>query len=337
MKMLEKIAVYAIGIVVAIPVLLWFAIRGVFRGGWGLLTFVYQYHYRELKRICESGTAAELQAFLAAHPGAREYIVYTRQDRPTSIITSFFRLPAPLAVAGHANNMVVIPVLLENGASPEVRSVSESQSPAEEAIGDPDKMRALCGGKTWWLERFSQGKALQTENLRHVIWEVMRGARLTSVEHLYAVSFLRLPMVMKEFVCRFGIKETRRRKFLSLLKQISPKERERISLHRFHSPMGPRGVTLHKEFDEMMRAVEESLSPLPVIGEEALSRLLFSACLMGKEKMLELLDTLFTLEQQFAMLDRFTSVPPADDEHEQTEEAVDLLLCSILKKAGEKV
>ena len=328
MKMLEKIAVYAIGIVVAIPVLLWFAIRGVFTGSWKLLTFVCLHQYQELKRLCECGTAAELQAFLTAHPGAREYIVYTRQDRPTSIITSFFRLPAPLAVAGHANNMAVIPVLLENGASPEVRSVSESQSPAEEAIGDPDKMRALCGGKTWWLERFSQGKALQTENLRHVIWEVMRGARLISVVHLYAVSFLRLPMVTKE---------TRRRKFLSLLKQSSPKERERIALHRFHSPMGPRGVTLHKEFDEMMRAVEESLSPLPVIGEEALSRLLFSACLMGKEKMLELLDTLFTLEQQFAMLDRFTSVPPADDEHEQTEEAVDLLLCSILKKAGEKV
>ena len=331
--MLEKIAVYAIGIVIAIPVLLWFAIRGVFRGGWGLLTFVCQYHYRELKRICEIGTAAELKAFLAAHPGAKEYIVYARQDKPTSIITSFFRLPAPLAVAGRANNTAVIPVLLDNGASPEICSVSESHSPAEEAIGDPDKMRALCAGKTWWIERSAQGKVLQTGNLRHVIWEVMRGARLTSVEQLYAVGFLRLPKVMKEFVCRFGIEEERRRKFLSLLKQISPKERERISLHRFHSPMGPRGVTLHKEFDEMMRAVEESLSPFPVIDDEALSRLLFSACLMGREKMLELLDTLFTLEQQFAMLDRFTSVPPADDECEQAEEAVDLLLCSILKKA----
>ena len=123
--MIEKIAIYAIGIVVAVPVLLWFTNRGIFRGGWGLLTFVCQYHYRELKRICESGTAAELQAFLAAHPGAREYIVYTRQDKYTSFITLFFRLPAPLAVAGHANNTAVIPVLLDNGASPEVRSVSE--------------------------------------------------------------------------------------------------------------------------------------------------------------------------------------------------------------------
>ena len=35
----------------------------------------------------------------------------------------------PLAVEGHANNMAVIPVLLGNGASPEVCSVSESQSP----------------------------------------------------------------------------------------------------------------------------------------------------------------------------------------------------------------
>ena len=87
----------------------------------------------------------------------------------------------------------------------------------------------------------------------------------------------------------------------------------------------------------MMRAVEESLSPLPIIDDEALQRLMFSAPLMGKEKMLELLDTLFTQEQQFALLDRFVRVPPTDDEREQTEEAVDLLLCSILKKAGEKV
>ena len=335
--MLQKIAIYAIGIVVAIPVLLWFAIRGIFRGGWGLLAFVCQYHYRELKRICENGTAAELQAFLTAYPASREYIVYTRQDKTTSIITSFFRLPAPLAVAAQANNTAVIPVLLDNGASPEVRSVSEDLSPAEEAIGDPDIMRALCGGKTWWLEHSSQNKALQTGNLRHVVWEVMRGARVTGVEQLYTVSFLRLPMVMKEFVCRFGVEETQRRELYAQLKQISPKERERISRHRFHSPMGPRGMSLHKEFDEMMRAVEESLSPLPVIDDEALSRLLFSACLMGREKMLELLDTLFTQEQQFAILDRFIRVPPADDEREQTEEAVDLLLCSILKKAGEKL
>ena len=87
----------------------------------------------------------------------------------------------------------------------------------------------------------------------------------------------------------------------------------------------------------MMQAVEKSLSPLPDIDDETVERLLFSAGLMGREKMLELLDTLFTQEQQFAMLDRFVRVPPADDEREQTEEAVDLLLCSILKKAGESV
>lgn len=247
MKMLEKIAVYAIGIVVAIPVLLWFAIRGVFRGGWGLLTFVYQYRYRELKRICESGTAAELQAFLSAHPGAREYIVYARQDKPTSIVTSFFRLPAPLAVAGHTNNTAVTPVLLDNGASPEVCSVSESHSPAEEAIGDPDKMRALCGGKTWWMEHSSQDKTLQTGNLRRVVWEVMRGARLTSVEQLHAVSFLRLPKVKKKFVCRFGIEEKQRRKFFSLLKQITPQRRKQIVICRFRCG----GVSLNDEFDEI--------------------------------------------------------------------------------------
>ena len=335
--MFEKIAVYAIGIVVAVPVLLWFAIRGIFRGGWGLLTFVCQYHYRELKRICESGTSTELEAFLAAHPGAREYIVYTRQDKSTSIITSLFRLPAPLAVAGHANNTAVIPVLLDNGASPEVRSVSEYQTPAEEAIGDPDKMRVLCGGKTWWLERSSQSKALKTDNLRRVIWDVMRGARLTSVEQLYTVSFLRMPTEMKKFVCRFGIEEKQRKEFHTFLTRLSPKDQEKLALYRFHTPMGPQGRCLRKEFAEMMRAVEESLSPLPVIDDEALARLLFSTGLMGKEMMLGLIDTLFTQEQQFAILDRFIRVPPADDEREQTEEAVDLLLCSILKKAEEKV
>ena len=335
--MLKKIALYAIGIVVAVPILLWFAIRGIFKGSWRLLTFVCQYHYRELKRICESGTATELQAFLASHSGAREYIVYTRQDRPTSFMTSLFRLPSPLAIAGHANNLSVIPVLLDNGASPEIRSVSGDLSPGEEAIGHPDKMRTLCSEKTWWLERSAQNKVLNTGNPRRGIWDVMRGAKLTQAEQLYTVSFLSQPMVMKEFICRFGIEEQQRRDFYSLLKQISPKEREKITLHRFHSPMGTKGVSLRKEFDEMMQAMGNALTALPVIDEDVMLRLLFSVGLMGREKMLELLNTLFTQEQQFALLDKFTSTPPSDDDRELLEEAVDFLLCSILKKAGEKV
>jgi hypothetical protein len=146
--MFLKIIAYAIGIIAAIPVLLWFAIRGIFKGSWKLLGFVCQRQYRELKRLCEHGTADELQSFLTACPGAREYVVYARQDRTTSVLTSLFRLPAPLDVAGQANNLAVIPVLLANGASPEIRSVSAKLSPAEEAIGNPEKMRTLCGGKT---------------------------------------------------------------------------------------------------------------------------------------------------------------------------------------------
>ena len=137
--------------------------------------------------------------------------------------------------------------MLDNGASPEVCSVSEIHSPAEEAIGDPDKMRALCGGKTWWMEHSSQDKTLQTGNLRRVVWEVMRGARLTSVEQLHAVSFLRLPKVMKKFVCRFGIEEKQRRKFFSLLKQITPQRRKQIVICRFRCG----GVSHNDEFDEI--------------------------------------------------------------------------------------
>ena len=331
--MLEKIAIIAIGIVVAIPVLLWFVIREIFKGGWSLLSFVFLRRYRELKRICESGTAAELQAFLATNPGAKEYIVYTRQDRTTSAMIWLFRLPAPLAVAGRANNLAVIPVLLKNGASPEVRSVSESCSPAEEAIGDSAKMRMLCGGKTWWRERSSQGKVLKTDDSRRVIWDVMRGVKVTCVEQLYTCGFLRLPAVMKEFVCRFGIDGTKRMEFHTQIKQMSSMEKDKVSRHRFHGPMGLAGVFLRKEFDEMEQILEKSLSPLPEIDDEASTRLLFSAGLMPRGNMLELLDTLFTLEQQFSLLDKFTGMAPSEDKREQMEEAVDLLLCSILNKA----
>ena len=44
--MLEKIVIYALGIVVAVPVLLWFALRGAFRGGRRLLTFVCHHYER---------------------------------------------------------------------------------------------------------------------------------------------------------------------------------------------------------------------------------------------------------------------------------------------------
>ena len=202
---------------------------------WKLLGFVCQRQYRELKRICESGTAAELQAFLTAHPGAQEYIVYTRKGTSTSLVTSLFRLPSPLDVAGHANNLAVIPILLANGASPEVRSVSAAQSPAEEAIGTPEKMRALCDGKTWWLECSAKMESLEASikenNHRGIIWNVMRGARLNSSEQLYKRPFLRLTSVMKEFICLFGIDEEQRRQFYAELKALPQEKVNKITTY----------------------------------------------------------------------------------------------------------
>lgn len=335
--MFLKIIACAIGIIAAIPILLWFAIRGIFTGSWKLLGFVCQHQYRELKRLCEHGTAAELQTFLDTQPSAKEYVIYTRRDRPTSILTRLFRLPAPLAVAGHANNLAVIPVLLANGASPETRSVSAVQTPAEEAFGEPDKMRALCGGRTWWMERTESNAALDTANPRRIIWQVMRGARLTGYEQLCTVDFLRLPTIMQEFICHFGINEESRKEMFSKLKQIGSEEQKQITVHRFHSPFGYRNASLKKEFDEMTRILEKSMNPLPAADDDASDRLMFSAGLMDRTKMLELLDNLFTTEQQFALLDRLAGKPLSEGNCDMTEEVVDLLLSSILKKAGDTV
>ena len=335
--MFLNIIAYTIGAIVAIPILLWFAIRGLFTGSWKLLGFVCQRQYRELKRLCECGTPDELQAFLEAHPGAVEYIVYTRRNRATSIVTMLFRLPAPLDVAGHANNLAVIPVLLANGASPEVRSVSATLTPAEDAIGDPERMRVLCGGKTWWLESSATGNASMLKGIREcnhrcIIWNVMRGARLTSHTQFQSHAFLRLPMVMKEFVCRFGVDENQRGKFFSQLKRIPSEAQEKLTTHHFHSPMSPRSVSLRKGYDEMMKALEEAMQPLPAIDEDTRNRLLFSARLIERSQLLEQLDNLFTWEQQFAMLKLFTTTPLSEDDRDMTEMGVDLLLCSILEK-----
>ena len=339
--MSQKIFTFTIGAIVAIPVLLWFAIQGIFTGSWKLMAFVCQCRYRELKRLCESGTAVELQAFLTTHPGAKEYIVYARQGATTSVITSLFRLPSPLAVAYQANNMAVIPVLLANGASPEIRSIVADQSPAEEAIGNPDKMRALCSGKIWWLEHTARTDSLEAKiyerNHRGIIWNVMRGARLTNLKMLTKVGFLRLPMVMKEFLCRFGIDEKQREEFYSQLKTLSSGERKQIITHHFKSPVGYQGVRLEKEFSEMLQAMEKTLLPLPAVDDDAMERLKFSTGLMDRRMMLELLNTLFNMDQQFAMLEQCTCVPLSKNNRELTEDAVDLLLCSILKKAGDKV
>jgi hypothetical protein len=335
--MLKNIFIFTVGAIVAIPILLWFAIRGIFTGSWQLLAFVCKRQYEELKRLCERGTAAELQAFLAAHPGAAEYIVYARQDKKTSFLTTLFRLPAPLAVASQANNLPVIPVLLANGADPEVRSVSASQSPAEAAIGEPDKMRALCGGKTWWMERTRNQDVFQTVEPRAIVWKVMRGARLTAPEQLFSVRFLRQSRVMKEFICRFGIEEGKRREFFATLKQIPPQKRAQLKYHRLCTPLGCNGVvSLPDEFDVMMQALEKSLHPLPEVNDDAMRRLMFSAGLLDRPKMLDLLNTLFSMEQQFALLDNFTRVPPSHDDRELKEDVVDLLLCSILQQAGDR-
>lgn len=336
--MFQKIFIYTIVAIAAIMILLWFGVQGIFTGSWKLLGFVCQLNYRELKNLCESGTAAELQVFLTAHPGAKEYIIYTRQGATTSVITSLFRLPSPLAVAYQANNMAVIPVLLANGASPEIRSIAADQSPAEEAIGNPEKMRALCSGNTWWLEHTAKTDSLEAKikerNHRGIIWNVMRGARLTNFKMLTKVVFLRLPMVMKEFLCRFGIDEKQRKEFYSQLKTLTPEEHKQIITHHFKSPVGYRGVLLQNEFSEMMHAMEKSLHPLPAVDDDATERLVFSAGLMDRMKMLELLNTLFNMDQQFAMLEQFTATPFSQENRELAEDVVDLLLCSILKNSG---
>ncbi len=339
--MFQKKFLFTIVAIVAILDLLWIAIQGIFTGSWKLLGFVCQRNYRELKNLCESGTATELQAFLTAHPGAKEYIVYTRQGATTSVITTLFSLPSPLAMAYQANNMAIIPVLLANGASPEIRSIAADQSPAEEAIGNPEKMRALCSGNTWWQERTAKTNSLEAKikerNHRGIIWNVMRGAKLTNFKMLTKVGFLRLPMVMKEFLCRFGIDEKQRKEFYSQLKALTPEEHKQIITYHFKSPVGYRGVQLEKEFSEMMHAVEKSLHPLPAVDDDATERLVFSAGLMDRMKMLELLNTLFNMDQQFAMLEQCTCVPPSKNNRELIEDVVDLMLCSILKNAGDKM
>ena len=339
--MIQKIFIIIIGIIIAIPVLLWFAIRGIFTGSWKLLGFICQRQYRELKRLCECGTSAELEAFLAAHPGAREYIVYTRQGATTTVITTLFRLPAPLAVAGQANNLAVIPILLANGASPEVRSVSAKHSPAEEAIGNPEKMRVLCNGKTWWLEQSAKNSALEKavnyRNFRSIIWNVMRGARLTNPKLLYSLGFMKLPMAIKEFVCRFGIDNGMRADFHNWVKD-NPVTRKHVEM-TFQKLIAGVG----NEFDRRMKLLAEvpvamnmSCQPLPSVDDNTMERLMFTAGLLDRTRMLELLDNLFSQEQQFAILEKFTTQPVSTDNREMAEDTVDLLLCSILKKAEAK-
>ena len=333
--MLKKITIIIIGIIVAIPILIWFAIRGMFTGGWRLLGFICQHQYRELKQLCEHGTADELASFLATHPGATEYIIYSRHNRTTSIITSLFRLPAPLAVAGKANNLAVIPILLANGASPEIRSVSATESPAEEAIGAPVRMRTLCSGKTWWREYTERSDALaagiKEGNHRGIIWNTLRGARLTSHKQLYDAKFLHLPVVMKEFVCQFGIDENQREPFLSQLKNLPSTELDRIYSRRPKTP----DKLPQNEFSEMMMSMEKAILPLPAVEDDSMTKLMLSTGLLDKKNMLGLLDSLFSLEQQFSILKHFLKAPLTPDNREMTEEIVDLLLCSILAKADD--
>ena len=334
--MFLKILAYVLGTIIAIPILLWFALRTMFRGGWSLLGFICQRQYKELKRLCEHGTADELQAFLAKHPGAREYVIYIRQNQTTSIVTSLFRLPAPLDVAGKANNLAVIPVLLANGASPEVRSVSAAQTPAEEAIGDPERMRALCGGKTWWQEHVPRPEALATgiqkSNLRSIIWNVLRGARLEKPGLLYSLASL--PMTMKEFVCRFGIEDDRRDAFLQWVKE-HPVTRELVlrTFRRLLAGMEPVVARRQRQFDEVPVAMAKSSQPLPPVDSGDVEKVLHSASLLMRPKLLEVLGTVFSLEQRFSLLKHFLTTPFSPDHCELTEEAVDLLLCSLLATA----
>lgn len=339
--MFSKIIFGILTVIVGIPILLWFLIRGIFTGSWHLLGFICQRQYRELKRLCEHGTVTELQAFLTAHPGAIEYIVYTRRNKITSLVTVLFRLPAPLAVASQANNLAVIPVLLANGASPEVRSVSAKHTPAEEAIGEPERMRALCQGQTWWLERSADqdsklATAIQEDNERSIVWHVMRGSRLNNPEQLYSLGFMKLPMVIKQFVCRFGIPENHREEFQLWIKKhpVSQKHVEKTFSRLFKST----AEELSKRLEALKQvpvAMEQAMQPLPLMDSTEMDRMLFSIKLMGRPQMEKILDSLYNQEQIFALLKQFTETPVSQDKREATEGVVDLLLCSLLTKTDQ--
>ncbi len=338
--MFYTILVYTVVVIEAIPKLLWLAFCALCKGGWKLLCFICQRQYRELIRRCEHGSADELQAYLETHQGARKYVIYLQEGKSTSAILSFFQLPSPLAVAVNANNLEVIPVLLANGASPTIRNLSDERTPAEEAIGDPEKMRALCGGKTWWLDTSDTNKkmldhAIDTHNARGIIWNVLRGARLTSHEQLYARSFLRLPRVMKKFVCQFGIKQEQQGEFYELLIQLTQRQVDNIIKYEIRTPFGYRGVLppLQKGFAEMMECLKNALEPYPAVDNGEISNLLFSSVLMSRSQMQELLNSLFDQERQFALLRHFLDTPVSPENREMTEEIVDCLLCSLLEKA----
>ena len=336
--MFYTILVYTVVVIEAIPKLLWLAFCALCRGGWKLLCFICQRQYRELIRWCEHGSADELQAYLETHQGARKYVIYLQEGKSTSAILSFFQLPSPLAVAVNANNLEVIPVLLANGASPTIRNLSDERTPAEEAIGNPEKMRALCGGKTWWLDTSDTNKkmldhAIDTHNARGIIWNVLRGARLTSHEQLYDRSFLHLPSVMKKFVCQFGITHEQQSEFYELLIQLTKQQVNMIIKYEIRTPIGYRSVSLQKEFNEMLKCLKNALRQYPAVDDGEISNLLFSSVLMSRPQMQDLLDSLFTQERQFALLRHFLDTPFSPENREMTEEVVDCLLCSLLKKA----
>ena len=65
--MFYNILVYTEAVIVAVPILLWLAFRALCKGGWKILCFICQWQYRELIRLCENGSANDLQAYLDAH------------------------------------------------------------------------------------------------------------------------------------------------------------------------------------------------------------------------------------------------------------------------------
>ena len=202
------------------------------------------------------------------------------------------------------------------------------------AIGDTDKMRALCGGRIWWLERTAKTEDLEEGirawNTRKIIWAALRGAKLKTPKVLCQPSFLhRLSSLMKDFVYRFGIDNDQRQLFHSWLKRGRRQFVMRLTRDLVQGPMGK--TTLRTEYDEMVMAIGKAMQPLPDVNDDAKKNLMFSAGLLNRPKMLELLKVMFSQEQQFSLLEQFLNTPISQNNREQLEEVVDLLLCSILK------
>ena len=248
---------------------------------------------RKLLSLCCDGSSSDILA----------WVKECGYDRHFMMSHLFFMIHGP--VMAHAEmsfldnacserNLPAVVALLELGANPNNKYYLNRNSDDGTKISiikkystNADLSELLSNGLFWWQKSYSKQRSqslqdgfktcIRNKDYCYIIWHLIRGLRLENPDILAEDAFNSLPRIMKDMVCRMGVPREKTKTFLDWLRH-------------------------HASCKDTLSSLESAASRKHDVMDTALENLQLSMNLMDCNKLFELIQSVFPLEERVLML-----------------------------------